>query len=467
MTWMRRTRLAALCGAGAIFSACAGTSAGDGVAPEAAHTGPLCPGCVALQGGETGDFPGGGVSAGDPCPSVRRVDSDPALVLPSGFSAQAAIALVQREAKLPATWRETRDSSFFSGYPRESSGFSAQTDLTLQIQVTGVVRLDRVAPEDDPAFTRRYAGWDSPEVQAACDGLELTADVSLLAGDGSITGTFEHATIFVHSATEASLRVSGDIGQFTGSLQVGAREGERLQGSLSVYFQGDRVRGVLTPVLKPANDTYGYSENGGPTTPEYSPLELHWPGTDRCGFYSFPYTGEEARARAEQTVALFSYKSPYTGAYFQPTYDVPLNPTVLGETQVTLEVASPTSLCEGTLGRSPFRDQDIELPAHFVSSDGRYDLSVPLDVGAQVSPHEAGAAAQFESGPLPIEEFQTRFGIGPLDFGNSPCASLSIGYGIYSNTEYSRLLQVEAGRCGSGSKLEGAHVVEMLGMTPM
>src|SRR4029079_17991145 len=100
---MRRTRLAALCGAGMLFSACAGTSADDRAETDAAHTGRLCPGCVALQGGETGDFPGGGASAGEPCPSVRRVESDPALVSAAGFSAQAAIALVQRKAQLPAT----------------------------------------------------------------------------------------------------------------------------------------------------------------------------------------------------------------------------------------------------------------------------------------------------------------------------------------------------------------------------
>jgi hypothetical protein len=439
MTWMQRTGLAALCCAGAFFSACAANDSADGAAtvdPEA-HTGPLCPGCVALQGGETGDFPGGGVASTDPCPPVRRV--------------------------------KTGASSFFSGYPRQSSGFSAQTDVTLQIQVTGVERLDPAAPEDAPSDG--YSGYQdvySPEVRAACDGIELTADVSLLAGDGSINGRLEGAKVYVHSETEARLRVSGDISQFTGSLQIGAREGERLQGSLSVYFNGDRVRGVLTPILKPATETYGYSENGGPTTPEYSPLELHWPGTDRCDSHAFPYTADEARIWAEPTLAMFSHKSTYTGAYFQPTYDVALNPTVLGETQMTLEVASPLSLCEGTYGPSPFRELDFELPAHFVSSDGRYDLFVPLEVPAQVSPAGFGiGTSEFESGALPIEEFRARFGIGPLDFGGAPCASLTVGYDLYLNTEYSRLLEVEAGRCGSGSKLEGAHVVEMLGMTPM
>jgi hypothetical protein len=468
MSLMRLAGLAALC-AGVLTSACAADTSDSGA--EAAHTGPLCPGCVTLAGGETGDFPGGGIGLADPCPAVRHVASDAALVLPSGLSAQAAIALVQREVQLPATWRETVESSFFDGYPRKHSGFSAQTDLTLQIQVTGVERLDPVALGEDPPYAHLgYEDVPFPEVQAACDGIALTADVSLIAGDGSIAGTFERAAIHVHSETEASLNVSGDISQFTGSLQVGAREGERLQGSLSVYFNAERVRGVLAPIVKPAKDSYGYLENsdGGPTTPEYRPLELRWPGTDRCDAHSFLYTGEDARARTEQTVALLSYKSTYTGAYFEPRSEVVLDPTVLGETQMSLEVASPSSLCEGSYGRSPFREQDIELPAHFVSSDGRYDLSVPLDVAARVTPAGSrGALIGFESGALPVDEFQTRFGIGPLDFGGAPCASLGIAYEVYSNTVYSRLLQVEAGRCGSGSKLEGAHVVEMLGMTPM
>ena len=397
--------------------------------------------------------------------------ADAALVLPSGLSAQAAIALVQRQVQLPASWRETGENSLFSGYRRQQSEFAQQTDVTVQIQVTGVERLDPVAPEQDTASAHLgYTDYDSPEVRVACDGIDLTADVSVIADDGSITGTFEGAAVHVHSATEASLSVSGDISQFTGSLRVGARAGERLQGSLSVSFNGERVRGVLTPILKPAQDTYDDSENsdGGPTTPTYSPLELRWPGNDRCNSYSFPYTGQEAQVRAEQTVALLSHESTYTGAYFPPTDEVSLNPTVLAETQMTVELASATSLCEGSYGRSPFREQDIELPAHFVSSDGRYDLSVPLTVSGRVSPTgPAAALITFESGPLPVDEFQTRFGIGPLDFGNSPCASLGISYSLYLNTEYSRLLEVQAGRCGSGSKLEGAHVVELLGMTPM
>jgi hypothetical protein len=373
---------------------------------------------------------------------------------------------VQRAVELPAAWRETSASSFFVGYPREHSGFAPQTDVTLQIQVTGVERLDPVAPEDELVQAHlNYPDFDSAEVRAACDGIALTADVSFIAGDGSITGTFEGAAIHVHSETEASLSVSGDISQFTGSLQIGAREGEQLQASLSVFFNGDRTRGVLEPILK-APDELVYSEDGT-TIAEYRPLELHWPGNDRCNEYSFLYTGDEARTRAMQTVALFNHGSTYTGAYFEPTDGVALQPTVLGETQMTVELADPTSLCEGSYGRSPFREQDIELPAHFFSSDGRYDLSVSLDVGAQVSPAGSGAGSgQFESGALPVDELQARFGIGPLDFGGAPCASLGINYSVYDNNQYGKLIEVEAGRCGSGSKLEGAHAVEMLGMTP-
>ena len=73
------------------------------------------------------------------------------------------------------------------------------------------------------------------------------------------------------------------------------------------------------------------------------------------------------------------------------------------------------------------------------------------------------ALAQFASGALPIAEFQSRFGIGPLDFGRAPCAALRLLYYVDSPNEYGRLFQVEAGDCGIASTLRNAYMIELLG----
>jgi hypothetical protein len=456
MITMRQTRRAALWCAAASFLACAGDRAGVGTGDGSdvagpAYSGPLCPSCLA--GGETGDFTGGGARTPNGCPQ-RSIAADAELVLPSGLSARAAIDLVQREVQLPATWRDMLVSHVFAGHVRESSGFSPQTDVTLDIQVTGVSRLEFIDDAEHPF---------SPATQAACDGIDLTAEVSVTTGDGSITGTFA-TVVHVYSETEAALLVEGDISQFTGSLQLGAREGESLRAMLAVSFDGERVRGALLPIVRSPQQSADAPEDGLP--PEYGPLELHWPDTDSCNFYSFPYTGDAARERGEPVVA--QLRGSYTGVYLEPTYDVG-SPRTLGTTQMTVEVASPSLVCQGRLdfGRSPLQSQQLVFPARFVSSDGRYDLTVSLDAYVEVRPEEPFYAfagpSEFKSGPLPIDEFQTRFGIGPLSFGDAECASLSVLYYLQSSSEYGRLFQVEAGRCGTGTGLVDARVVELLG----
>lgn len=464
----RGTRLAAIGGVTLQALACAGD--------EPSYSGSLCPDCIAV-GGETGDFPGGGMAGPPDCPRQQSVEADAGLVLPSGLTAQAAIALVEREVQLPANWQKTAFYGILDGYER-ISGFSAHTDVHLQIQVTGVASVE-IAPDDPSCDSLSCAPLShySPAVQAACGGLDLTARVTLSTGDGSIAGTFEDAIVHVYSETDAALTVQGDISQFSGRLRLGSRKGDSLLAALSLVFSPDGVRGELAPfVVLTGTSDYG-SEDAAPAPYSYGPLELHWPGTDACAWYAFPYTGQEARERAEQTLALFSQGSAYTAYYFEPTRDleahldadgVTRGPRVLGATEMTLEVDPPALLCQGRIGsaRSALQYQQFELPAHFVSSDGRYDLSVPLHVEDTLSPDYAAGSGygEFQSESLPIDQFQTHFGIAPLDFGDLPCASLRVAYAVDRPGEFSKLIQVEGRACPGRLIRSPARVIELLGL---
>ena len=469
----RGTRLAAIGGAALQALACAGD--------EPAYSGPLCPDCVAV-GGETGDFPGGGVAASPPCPRQESVVADAGLALPSGLTARAAIDLVQREVQLPASWQKTPFYGILDNI-EGISGFSSNTDIRLQILVTGVASVDIVP--DDPQQSCEGQGPScaplseySPAVQAACGGLDLTASVALSTGDGAIAGTFEGAIVHVYSETDAALSVRGDISQFSGRLRLGSRKGDGLLAGLDLVFNADGVRGKLAPVVVLTGTSDYGSEDSAPAPYSYGPLELYWPGTDACSWDAFPYTGQDARERAEETVALFSSGSTYTAVYFKPTTDleahldadgVTRGPPMLGATQMTLEVDTPPSVCQGRGGgsvRSPLQYQEFELPAHFVSSDGRYDLSVPLHVSGVLSPdHSDGIGyGEFQSAPLPIDEFQTRFGIGPLDFGDLPCAALRVAYAVDAGRQFSKLIQVDGLGCPGVAPRSPARVVELLGL---
>ena len=226
-----------------------------------------------------------------PCPRQQSVAADAELVLPSGLTAQAAIDLVQREVELPANWDKTSSYAVLDGYER-ISGFSPNTNVRLQIQVTGVASLDFVP--DDPqqvcdSSTCTPLSEYSPAVQAACGGLDLTATVSLSTGDGSIAGTFEGAIVHVYSETDAELSVQGDISQFTGKLRMRTRKGDGLLGALRVVFNADSVRGEFAPVVVFTGTSDGGSEDSQPAPYSYGPLELHWPRKeDACSWYAFP-----------------------------------------------------------------------------------------------------------------------------------------------------------------------------------
>jgi hypothetical protein len=315
-------------------------------------------------------------------------------------------------------------------------------------------------------------------VQAACGGLDLTATVVLSTGDGALTGTFEGAIVHVYSETDAELSVQGDISQFSGRLRLGSRKGDGLLAGLRLVFNADSVRGELAPIVVLTGTSFNGPEDSVPAPYSYGPLELHWPGTDVCNWYAFPYTGEDARERAEQTVALFSRGSTYTAVYFKPTRDlephldadgVTRGPPMLGATQMTLEVDSPLSVCQGRVPgsvRDPRQYLDFDLPAHFVSSDGRYDLSIPLHASGTLSPdYDDGIGyGEFQSARLPINEFETQFGIGPLDFGDLPCASLRVAYAVDALREFSRLIQVDGRACAGVPARSPDTVIELLGL---
>ena len=125
-------------------------------------------------------------------------------------------------------------------------------------------------------------------------------------------------------------------------------------------------------------------------------------------------------------------------------------------------------LCQGRISsaRSPLQYQEFDLPARFVSSDGRYDLSVPLHVSHTLSPDysDGNGYGEFQSEPLPIGEFETRFGIGPLDFGDLPCATLRVAYEAGGQREFSKLIQVDGRACPGRLIRSPARVIELLGL---
>jgi hypothetical protein len=441
--------------------ACAGEGGPSATEPGTAASGALCPACVAL-GGETGDFPGGGMRGPEHCPQQRRVEADAGLVLPSGLSVQAAVDLVQREIELPATWSKT-ESDIAAAYGRRVSGFSEHTAVRLQVQVTAVTKLEFVEDEpSQPSGEIDYLPLDQypPEVQAACDGLELTANVSMSAGDGSLAGTFEGVVVHVSSALEATIEAKGDISQFIGTLQLAAHEEDALGAYLYLAFNADRVRGELAPFVELASTWVGY-ENG-PHRLSYQPLELRWPGTDACNYYSFPFTGQDARERAARVVDAFNENNTYTAVYLDPAQGPGLrfdddgilhSPAIVGRTEMTVEASSPDFLCEGRLYPDLYREFD--LPTRFFSSDGRYDLSVPLHV-------DAGTSGVFQAGPLPSHELHRQFGIGPWDFGDFPCATLRIEYSTPSLDEFSKLIMVSRDGCAGGSSVISGGGMESL-----
>ncbi len=413
--------------------------------------GPLCADCIAL-GGETGDFTGGGQPPSDPCPPYTLADADSELVTASGLSAAAAIAFVERERHIPAAWTPTGNPNNPLDMEREVSGFSPQTSLTLALEVTGVQRLEWSASDEAES---------SPGARAACDGIALSANVSIATDDGSLTGTFEGVTVHVYSESEAQLRATGDISSFTGSLELDPGPGEGLGGWLQAYFDADQARGLLVPYvqLPPDGDPYSYRM--------YQPLHLRWPGNDACNEYSFPYPGGEGATRVEPVIAVLASSSPYTASYLAPErfYD---EPTVLGTTELALDVAEPSNVCHGREvgyhARSPGQYFEFELAARLHGDDGRYDLSLPLSVMARGLPDGTIrlADARFYSRAMPVAEFQTRFGVDGLELGEAGCAELSFEYVPLLERPLARLLMVEAGPCGpldsNGDLLEGRPV---------
>ncbi len=415
--------------------------------------GPLCPDCVAV-GGETGDFTGGDVPPVDACSPYRLIAADRNIVSESEVSAQAAIAFVEGERHVPAAWGLTGDPNNPRETLREVSGFSPQTAIALSVEVTGVKRLEWLPDE-----VERPAG-----TQAACDGVVLVANVSVSTDDGAIMGTFEGVSVHVFSETEAYLRATTDISRFTGALQLEPGAGEGLGAELQLAFDGDRVRGLLGPYvqLPPSDIPNSYLE--------YRPLELRWPGNDACNDYSFPHPNDGAE-RVAPVVATFAASSPYTAAYFEPR-SVLEAPLVLGETELVLEVSEPSGVCQGRepgyYPRSPGQHFEFQLAGQLRTADGRYDLSLPLSVGARTLADGTirYTDARHYSRALTVEEFQVRFDIDGLDFGEAECAELVFEYTPFSDSYLARLLMIQAGPCtplGPNGELLERRNVEVLG----
>lgn len=369
------------------------------------------------------------------------------------MSAAAAIAWLERGRQLQSAWQLTASAAVPS-LRREISGFSPHAGLALDIQVTGVKRMEWL--EDSVA---RPAG-----TQAACDGLVLSANVSVATDDGALLGTLVGATVQVYSEQEASLRASGDISNFTGALQLNPRPGEGLRARLAVSLLGDRARGRLAvEVQLPPTGV-------PPVSGVYRPLDLHWPIDDGCNDSSFPYAGEEGVQRAAPILATLAASSPSTAAYlaFVPYQDA----ASLGETQLTLDVSDPTEVCQGRAEgyhpRAPGQYWQLQLAGQLRTGDGRYDLSLPLSAVARSFPD--GTISELDvsyySPALPVQQFQERFRIAGLDFGDAECADLRLEYAPLQDGPLARLLLVQAGPCsstGARGELINARAVEMLG----
>jgi hypothetical protein len=399
----------------------------DGTA--AAQSTGLCPSCTAL-GGETGDFPGG-----DPpestCPRYDLVPADDELVLESGLRAAVAKQFVQRDLALPAVWRNSDDRR---DVLREVSGITVQTGLHAQIEVTGVNRLER-SIEPYPFIGQ------GPADEAACGGLAFHVRVTIESDDGAIVGAFEAGRADVYSETEAVVRASADVKQFTGSLELKAEPGERMVEQLEIYLSARGTRARLTTATPE-------SEDGSLGSPF---LELRAGANDGCNIYAFPYDGAEATSRTESIMTTLAATSPYRGFYDHREIAGPAvrPPSTPEETQVSVDFGPPTSVCQGRRPGAPGQrwsrqTVSFEVPAHLHTADAHYDLSAVLhgigDLG------EAGdvaySGAYFTSDLLTSSQLRDRFGID-ISASGAECAALDLHQ---SNLQDNRL-SVWGGSC--------------------
>lgn len=451
----------------------------DGATPAAAQPGagqeeptpqgqdevrPLCPTCTAL-GGETGDFTGGEQPV-QTCPSYTELPAEAGLVLPSGLTPAAATLLVQREVALPAVWRDIDRS----GYSERLSGFSEQTVLSARIEVTGVSRLE---VREDPQW------MPDAVAEAACDGLVLSVKVTVATDDGAIVGVFETGRAQVYSDTEAVIRASADIKEFSGRLQLNRPAGARIVERLELYLSSRGERGrMLTETVS----AFGEPSDEGWSDPF---LELRAAADDGCDANLFPYSGEEAAARTDDILSALALTSPYSARYGYSSVRVfsldggvsesntawdSLQGSDAGtpsrDTQVTAEFGAASAVCQGREvinGRERSSRQHVRfaLPVRLRTADGRHDVSADLSFSALRD--GAGAfgtrvSGWLDTGSLPVAELRDRFGIDVTGSG-AECASLDLYYPLTSDKRVS----VWGGSCDPQARDDWTNVLELEG----
>jgi hypothetical protein len=380
----------------ALLAACSTSSAPTGTGDPGGDDpkkDPLCATCRAGFGGETGDL------TNAPPPVCKEqlahdaLDPDDATL---GFAPMDVLPFVEGKYDIPLHW------TLSSGTSPAPTGFDEETQLALEVRVTGVHILHRT-----PVSSRVEA--------ARCqDSMVIDAEITLRTADRALAGRFD-ATLSADSASQVYGHAEVDLTELSGSLDLHP-DSKRPHGGVllvDLWFLPSELRGSLEPNLIYRDQTD--SEGGYITESQMIAL---WPD-DGCATSSrLVASGEKLKAIGGRTVgevmddvrALMAKSNPIAGVAADKT-----------EVRVDFELGEVMRACmHGT-------DFGIQTSLRIETSDGHIATEQPTGIDLSVASDGSvtGMNVFIEGEVLPADDFAKRHTKG-LDFDPWPCAEVRL-----------------------------------------
>ena len=383
-----------------LFFGCSekGGSAGAKPEPDALDQ-RICPTCAVRAGGETGSFETGGPVDRQPCDEVREpiAEDDDAL----GLSAAAVRPLLDREIETTLRWRDIGD--------RPLPGVE---DAALTLRV-----------ETGDAFRVRSTPKDGATSAAACrDRLEVDAEVTLSAEDGSIAGRFEAVRIEPESLEYAHGWGEADLSTFTGSLDLPFDRERGAHSAIlkaSFAFHPDEIRGSLDVWL-----FYRDEQNpdrwlaGG--VPLWGSFATDTCGTDARQIEPAETAGERSFSDVIEAVrARIARQNPIAADWDGSAVELTLE---LGETRDhCLDLRNVVGQGEREVLAARFTGDVVAHSSHErLMTQQPMDLDVHFDRSGEL----ANVWLTLAGRSVAAEEFDDRFGLSGVELEGSDCAFL-------------------------------------------